>query len=105
MTQTTAQTVASTAAQTAMALLPTLLAAGAAGAAAANPTAATIEAVLPTLLELYKSNQMTSQDVTALTSSIVTSVQSNQAVIDAFAKSKGVTDPTQTTASPPVSGA
>lgn len=104
-TPSTAQTVTDTTLATLKALLPTLIAAGAAGAAATNPTAATIEAVLPDLLAMYKAGTMSAAQVTTMTSALVDSVESNQQVIDAYAKSKGVTDPTKTTASAPVSGA
>lgn len=94
-TQSTAQTAADAALSTLQAMAPTLISAAAAGAAASSPGAAAVASLMPVAIQLWKENAMTEQQLQGLVASLVSSVESNQAKIDAIAKARGVTDPSQ----------
>ena len=107
-TPSVAQTAITTAEQTTLALVPVLVRAGAAGASAAaaasNPTTAVILEMLPDLMAMMQAGKLTKTQIMDIVSKTANEVETNQAIIDAYAKSRGVTDPTQTTPSLPVSG-
>lgn len=93
--QSSGQVVADTALSTLKQLAPTLISAAAAGAAASSPGAATVASLIPVAMQLYEANAMNAQELQGLVASIVSSVENNQAKIDAIAKARGVTDPSQ----------
>ena len=94
-TQSTGQTAADAALSTLQAMAPTLISAAAAGAAASSPGAAAVAALMPVAMQMYEANAMNAQQLQGLVDSLVTTVEGNQAKIDAYAKSRGVSDPSQ----------
>lgn len=104
-TQSTSQIVGAQVATTLEQLLPALLAGATAGAGAASPLVATIEALAPVVVQFIQAQQMSSSQLVQLFTAVAQGVNANQAVIDAAASAAGIPVPEMVAPGTPLSPA